>query len=78
MTLETRWVRKGTVEGSYLMAQRGLKKMVVRRTEISGMWLFYDFLNTFLLYLVGGLLCEITMACINVLCYGCIPIVSWY
>ena len=43
------------MEGSNLAAPCGLKKMVVLRTKISGMWLFYNlFLFVFYVGLLGS------------------------
>ena len=71
--MEIGWVRKGMVEGSNLAAQGRLKKMVVLRTETSGVWLFYVlFVCVLYIRLMSNYLSSWTlwvgMTCRDVLC----------
>ena len=48
-------------------AHRGLKKMVVLRMKVSGMWLFYNLILCVFFIGLLGLLC-VVMVCYGLLC----------
>ena len=75
LALKVGWVRLVEVQGSNLAAHHGLKKMVLLRLEISGIWLFDDlFLCVIYVWLMcyymrKGALC-VAMTGRIVFCYG--------